>query len=205
MCQERSVCYNARDVQTECRWRNESMSSKQESKPTTKVAKAPSTVAEVREASEIVLGMIDQFCREQLNAEYAELCRLLAEKLARKRPSPLLKGQPNTWACAILRTIGWANFLDDPAQEPHLKLTAIDKHFGVSQGTAASKSLLIRKMFRMSPFDPAWTLSSKLGDNPMVWMVQVNGFMADIRTLPREVQELAFEKGIIPYIPADQV
>ena len=34
-------------------------------------------------------GRIDQFCKEHLNEEYAVLCRKLAEKLARKRPSPL--------------------------------------------------------------------------------------------------------------------
>ena len=34
----------------------------------------------------VIVGMIDQFCREHLNDEYAVLCRKLAEKLARKRP-----------------------------------------------------------------------------------------------------------------------
>jgi hypothetical protein len=28
--------------------------------------------------------------------------------------------------------------------------------------------------------------------------------IVDLRTMPREVQEIAFEKGMIPYIPADQ-
>lgn len=32
----------------------------------------------------------------------------------------------------------------------------------------------------------------------------VNGFIIDIRTAPREVQELAYRKGLIPYIPADR-
>ena len=38
----------------------------------------------------------------------------------------------------------------------------------------------------------------------MVWMLQVNGLMLDVRQMPREVQEIAFEKGLIPYIPADR-
>ena len=42
----------------------------------------------------VIIGLIDQFCREHLNDEYAVLCRKLAEKLARKRPSPLLHGKP---------------------------------------------------------------------------------------------------------------
>ena len=38
----------------------------------------------------------------------------------------------------------------------------------------------------------------------MVWMLQVNGFMVDVRHAPREMQEIAFNKGLIPYIPADR-
>jgi hypothetical protein len=35
-------------------------------------------------------------------------------------------------------------------------------------------------------------------------MAQVNGILVDLRDMPREVQEIAFEKGMIPYIPGDQ-
>jgi hypothetical protein len=38
----------------------------------------------------------------------------------------------------------------------------------------------------------------------MVWMLQVNGFVVDVRRAPRDVQEIAFNKGLIPYIPADR-
>ena len=43
-----------------------------------------------------------------------------------------------------------------------------------------------------------------MDDNPLIWMLSVNGFMMDIRHAPREVQEIAFKKGLIPYIPADR-
>ena len=56
------------------------------------------------QAVEEIAGLVDAFCREHLNEEYAELCRRLTEKLARKRPSPLVSGKPNTWACGIVRT-----------------------------------------------------------------------------------------------------
>jgi hypothetical protein len=84
----------------------------------------------VQSAFEEIAGLVDAFCREHLNAEYAELCRRLTEKMAGKRPSPLVSGRPNTWACGIVRTIGWVNFLDDRKQRPHMKLTVIDKAFG---------------------------------------------------------------------------
>jgi len=53
-------------------------------------------------------------------------------------------------------------------------------------------------------FDPKSALPSLLGSNPLVWMAEVNGLLVDLRTMPREVQEVAFAKGIIPYIPADE-
>ena len=110
--------------------------------------------------------MTDSFCNEFLNEEYAELCRKLATALARKRPSPLLQGKLETWACGVVRTIGWVNYLDDRSQKPHLKLPFIDKAFGVAESTGQGKSKLIRKMFKIRNFDPKWTLPSRMDDNP---------------------------------------
>lgn len=159
---------------------------------------------EVGPVLEVIVAMTDQFCRERLNEEYAVLCRRLAEKLARKRPSPLLSGKPNTWACGIVRTIGWVNFLDDSSGKPHLKLTAIDKAFGVAESTGQGKSKTIRTLLKIRQFDHHWTLPSRMDDSPMIWMLEVNGLFMDIRACPREAQEIAFEKGLIPYIPADR-
>ena len=159
---------------------------------------------EVRDALEVIVAMTDQFCYERLNEEYADTCRRLAEKLARKRPSPLLKGKPTTWACGIVRTIGWVNYLDDRSFPPYMKLTDIDKAFGVAESTGQGKSKTIRTMLKIRQFEPAWTLPSRMDDNPRIWMLEVNGFIMDVRHAPREVQEMAFEKGLIPHIPADR-
>jgi hypothetical protein len=165
--------------------------------------KSPGTgsAEEVQPVFEIIAGLVDAFCKEHLNAEYADLCRRLTEKLARKRPSPLVSGKPKTWACGIVRTIGWVNFLDDKSQTPHMKLTAIDKAFSVGESTGQGKSMLIRKMLKISPMDPTWSLRSRIDNNPMAWMIQVNGFLVDARFLKREFQEEALRKGLIPYIP----
>lgn len=148
-----------------------------------------------------ILRLVDDFCREHLNEEYAVLCRRLAEKLGRKRPSPQVSGRPETWACGIVRTIGWVNYLDDRSQTPHVKLTAIDKAFGVGESTGQGKSMLIRRTLKIRPMDPEWTLPSRMDRNPAVWMIRVNGFVLDARYARREIQEEAFRKGLIPYIP----
>jgi hypothetical protein len=45
---------------------------------------------------------------------------------------------------------------------------------------------------------------ANLADNFLVWMLQVNGLMIDIRQAPAELQRLAYEKGLIPFIPAER-
>ncbi len=172
--------------------------------PKAKPAPKPPSREEKDESLGVVIGLIDQFCKEHLNEEYAVLCRKLAEKLGRKRPSPLLLGSPNAWASGIVRAIGGVNFLHDKSQTPYMRSTDIDHYLGTSPSSGAAKLAAIRKMLGMHQLDPNWSLPSRLDDNPMVWMLQVNGFMMDVRHAPRDVQEIAFKKGLIPYIPADR-
>ena len=124
--------------------------------------------------------------------------------LARKQPTPLARGSNEVWACGIVRTIGWANVLDDRSHEPYMKLIDIDPEFGVAASTGQGKSLAIRRMFGIGRLDPDWTVPSRLGDNPLVWKVWVHGLLVDMRDAPRKQQEAAFRKGLIPYIPADR-
>jgi hypothetical protein len=164
----------------------------------------PSIPATARPAYDAVVALTDAFCREHLDGEYQALCRKLAGALARKRPSPLPSGKPETWACGIVRTIGWVNFLDDSSRSPHMKLTAIDKAFGVAESTGQGKSKAIRTMLKIRQFDHSWTLPSRMDDSPLIWMLEVNGLITDIRTCPRDAQEEAFRRGLIPYIPCDR-
>ena len=85
-----------------------------------------------------------------------------------------------------------------------MRLIDIDAGFGISESSGAAKLAAIRKMFKIQQLDPNWTVQSRLDNNPLVWMLEVNGFMMDIRHAPRELQEIAFSKGLIPYIPADR-
>ncbi len=170
-----------------------------------KPAPKPPSKEEKEGALEVITGLIDQFCKQHLNEEYALLCRKMAEKLARKRPSPLLKGKPNAWASGIVRAVGGVNFLHDQSQTPYMRATDIDQILGTSPSSGAAKSSEIRKMLKLYPFDPNWSLPSRLDDNPMVWMLEYNGIIMDMRLAPRELQEVAFNQGMIPYIPADRI
>ena len=91
------------------------------------------------------------------------MCRRLASALARKRPSPLARGSKEVWACGIVRTIGWANMLDDPKSSPYMKLIDIDPKFGVANSTGQGKCMAIKRMFGIGRLNVDWTLPSRLG------------------------------------------
>ncbi len=135
-----------------------------------KPSKEPSIPATVRPAYDAIVALTDSFCREHLNDEYEALCRKLAGVLARKRPSPLLSGKPESWASGIVRGIAWANFLGDPSQPHHMKMINIDKAFGVAESTGAAKSKVIRDLLKILPIDAEWTLPSRIDQMPIFRM-----------------------------------
>jgi hypothetical protein len=145
--------------------------------------------------------LTDKFCKEHLNEEYAQLARKLTAALCRKRPSPLERGNVNTWACGIIYALGFVNFLFDKSEGLYLSATDLCEPFGISKSTAAAKAKVIRDTFKMIQLDPNWCLPSMMDNNPLAWTIMVNGFMVDARSMPREIQEEAFKKGLIPYIP----
>jgi hypothetical protein len=151
-----------------------------------------------------IVSISDDFCKQHLNEEYAELARQMTATLARKRPSPLVNGRANSWAAGILYTLGHVNFLFDKSQSPHLRADELCKRIGVSQQTASGRAQKIREMLNIFQMHPDWTLPSRVDGNPMIWNLMVNGYIVDIRGMPREVQEIAYNKGLIPYIPADR-
>ena len=151
-----------------------------------------------------ITKITDDISQEMLNDEYAEYIQYAVAELCRKRPSPLLKGKLNIWACAITHAIGLVNFLDDSSQTPHVKTAKLYEAFGVNPKTGQSKSKQVRDLLKMSQFDTDWTLPGRMERNPMAWLITVNGITVDVRTQPKEVQEIAFEKGLIPYLPKNQ-
>jgi hypothetical protein len=150
-----------------------------------------------------LIGLTDAFCARHLNAEYAELCRKMAAALCRKRPSPVTRGVLNGWAAGIVHAIGGTNFLFDPSQKPHMTAIDISAGFGVSPSTGAAKAKQIRDMFHLGPFKFDWLLPSRRDQNPLAWIISVNGLVMDVRHAPRPIQEEALRKGLIPSLPDD--
>ena len=73
-----------------------------------------------RDEVEQINGLTDGFCQEHLDVEYAGLCRKLVGATARRRPSPLERGDLRVWSAGVLYTVGRINSLFDRSQKPHL-------------------------------------------------------------------------------------
>lgn len=146
----------------------------------------------------VIMAITDLVCEQHLDDEYAALCRTLTGRLARKRPSPLDRGEPRIWAAGVVYTVGSINFLFDKSQPPHLRADELAEYVGVVQSTMANKSARIRSLLGLSWYEPELTRRSMLEQNPFAWMVTVNGIPFDARTLPDEIQEEARQLGLIP-------
>ena len=58
-----------------------------------KVSKTEKVPKQMQSTFDAITALTDEFCREKLNEEYAQLVRQVTAALCRKRPSPLTKGR----------------------------------------------------------------------------------------------------------------
>jgi hypothetical protein len=159
--------------------------------------------AALQHRAEQIFELTDPFCTEHLDAEYGKLVRKLVAKLARRRPSPLARGDIRIWAAAAINAVGSVNFLFDRTQRPHMTGDDLSKLTGVPKSTLSNKAKMIRDLLRIGPFEPEFCRQELLASNPLAWMISVNGFIVDARTMPPEVQAEARRRGLIPDLPAD--
>lgn len=154
--------------------------------------------ADLRPIAGEIIAITDRVCLEHLDAEYAELSRKLVAWLARKRPSPLMRGDTRIWAAGVIYAVGRINFLFDPSEPAHMSADQLATRLGVVKSSMANKAARIHKILELGVYEPELTSRSMLERHPLTWLVQVNGFLVDARTLPAEIQEEARRRGLIP-------
>ena len=156
----------------------------------------------LRPVADEIVGITDSVCLSVLDEEYADLARRAVAKLARKRPSPLQAGRRATWAAGVVYALGHVNFLSDPASEPCVTADQLSAAFGVATSTMSSKARQVRDLLRISHFSPEFQRADVVAQNPLAWIIEVNGLAVDARHVPPGIQAEAYRRGLIPYIPA---
>lgn len=104
-----------------------------------------------------ILAHCDRVCDAALDGQYAAMARRLVAKLARKRPSPLRRGDPRIWAGGVLYALGQVNFLFDAYSSPHLPAKELAAVAGVSIATISAKAGVVREAVRLRDFDEEFT------------------------------------------------
>ena len=150
-------------------------------------------------------ALTDAFCSEHLNEGYAELARSATAALCRKRPSPLRSGRANGWACGVIYAIGQVNYLFDKDSDPYMPSAELCAHFNIAAGTGGSKAKQVREAVGIQQYGFQWALPETIDRvGSLFWLIEYDGLAVDARELSRDVQEAAFEKGLIPYVYADK-
>jgi hypothetical protein len=154
--------------------------------------------AALRGRAREILAITNQACTQHLDDEYARVCRQLVGRLARKRPSPLTRGDTRIWAAGAIYAVGQVNFLFDRSQQPHMTADQLAALLGVVKTTMANKAALINKALTLGVFEPDLTTTAMLEQHPLAWLVEIDGLIVDARMLPRELQDEARRRGLIP-------
>jgi hypothetical protein len=152
----------------------------------------------MRERAQAIIDITDRACHEHIDDEYAEIARRLVARLARKRPSPLARGDARIWSAGVVYAAGQINFLFDPTQTPHLTAKELAERLEVVQTTMANKAGLINRTLDIGIFEPELTRLALLEQHPMAWIVEIDGLLVDARMLPTELQAEARRLGLIP-------
>lgn len=156
----------------------------------------------LRDRAQQIIDVTDAACREHLDEEYGVLSRRLVARLARKRPSPLVRGDVRIWAAGAIYAVGQVNFLFDRSQTPHLTAEQLAQALGVVKTTMANRAGMINRMLDIGIFEPELTRVAMIEQHPMAWLVEVDGLILDARTLPAELQDEARRRGLIPDLDA---
>ena len=155
-----------------------------------------------RDRARQIIDVTDAACRELLDDEYGLLVRRLVARLARKRPSPIVRGDARIWAAGAIYAVGQVNFLFDRSQTPHLTAEQLAEALDVVKTTMANKAGMINRTLDIGIFEPDLSRVAMIEQHPMAWLVEVDGLILDARTLAPELQDEARRRGLIPDLDA---
>ena len=124
----------------------------------------------LRDWAQQIIDLTNAACWEHLDEEYGLLTRRLVARLARKRPSPIVRGDARIWAAGAIYAVGQVNFLFDRSQTAHLTATQLADALGVVQTTMANKAGIINRALGIGMFEPDLTRVAMIEQHPMAWL-----------------------------------
>ena len=125
-----------------------------------------------QQREEHIVSLVRQFCQENLDDEYAQLCEKMVRRLG---PDTLATGRPEVWAAAVVYAVGSINFLYDHRFQPYIRSVEISTYFGIGHSTVVQKARHIRRLLHLSRFWPNQEFSTQYvkSQNPFKRLVSI--------------------------------
>lgn len=102
----------------------------------------------------IIKELLNEFCYEILNNEaYAEICFKILDELGQHPDKPLNRGKENIWAASIAHAVGSINLLFSASSDPNISVNELNAFFDTRSTTTSKKSLDLRDLLRISPYN----------------------------------------------------
>lgn len=131
----------------------------------------------IEEKKAQLIQLTSDFSKQFLNEEYDVVIEKLINKMERKREVPFLRGKIEIWAAAVIHAVGSINFLFDKSTEPYISVAGINEFFHTNQSTTSQRSKQIRDMFRMTYFDPNFSIKTVEQESPFNNLAMMDGLI----------------------------
>lgn len=127
-----------------------------------------------------IAARVRDLCDAMLDPHHEEVAVAVVAALARKRPSPLLRGGRDLWAAAAVHTVVAANggFVSDA--NTAVSADAFARAAGVSRRSLENKSRDVRRLLGITPFHHDWLLPAT--PDPFGPIAVVGGLYVDTAT-----------------------
>jgi hypothetical protein len=120
----------------------------------------------LRDRVAAIVHICDHVCDDALDDEYRAFAHRAVARLARKRPSPLVRGDTAIWAGGVLHALGQVNFLFASRSPLHVTAGELAALAGANPSSAAQKAKVVRETLRMRDLDPEFTRNDILALGP---------------------------------------
>ena len=156
----------------------------------------------MQDRARTIIDIANSVCHAQLDEEYALITRSLVARLARKRPSPLIRGDTRIWAAGAIYAVGQINFLFDRRSSPHMTGDQLAGALGVVKTTMAAKAALINRTLDLRAFEPGLTRADLIAQHPLVVLGHAVEMLFAGRPLPPELRDELRRRELVPDAPA---
>jgi hypothetical protein len=126
----------------------------------------------------IIKELLGEFCYEILNSEaYTKICYKILDELEQHPDQPLNRGKVDIWAASITHAVGSINLLFSSSSHSHISVDELNSFFDTRSTTTSKKSLDLRDLLHISPYNDNYQVNEEQHDLPID---QMKGLIAQL-------------------------